>query len=658
MAAEYNVLYRQPDGQSIPKNDIPLAGPTLLSPDRETGPSQTSDERVKACIRRVTVQDTTGRVVDLGRPQTPSDAAFADRIPEKVRKELLSDGRDVCANGQSEEKSEENTKRILGRDVPVDNLFRFASEIEVAYRNAGYAFTHVIVPHQELAGDDATFTIRVIEGRIVNVRFATRSEQDGKSADAGGSGAAPVESGLFDGFRDCLAPWSAQPERSVANRQILAYLDTLKSIESITIRDIERAVLLAEGIPGVRVRPFLRPSEKAVGGIEMVVLTGIDHYEGHFVMDNRGPDFSGPVQAQAVGRLNACTGYGDQLEVAYFRAGPDEQRFIQGAFGAAIGTDGLRWQIYGGEGRTDPGNVLALLGYRGSIVTAGLRGHWPIVLRRDVRVSLEPEFQFSNAWIDVDNPNSAGSKVRQSESNTRVARVFGRVSFIEDVFGRDWEAFGGYRGEWHVQAGLHQGFRMLGATSPATTLTPRPEADGRFWKATFDIETIQKLATFSDGLPLGVGSPDRDRALLKLRLAMSGQYAHRLLLPSEKFGAGGRHRGRGYYAAQVTGDRGYSWTIEPQIERPVTLGASVFAGDLPMLAQAYAFYDRAVLFDLGVDDVPKRSIDSVGVGGRLVVDDRAELEGEIVRRLTLRPLGDEEDKLAPWGIYGRLVVRF
>jgi hemolysin activation/secretion protein len=477
---------------------------------------------------------------------------------------------------------------IIGKSVPLGQVSTVLQQIQGRYRNDGYVLT-VVRGTVEPVDGRSTLRIRVVEGFISDVKI------DGDIGPAG----------------------------------VLVYnfLNKLTSIRPVNIVDIERALLLAQDVPGVSVRAVLRPGTGEVGAVELVGQVGRKPFGGYVQYDNRGAPFAGPHELLIGAQANSFTSAGERTEVIlYDTPFNNEQIFGQVDVEGFVGASGLKLRAYAGYGPSEPGRPLSELGFRSRLTLAGVSAAYPIIRTRPLSLSVSLAFDVSRAEISED-PFGTGDRLRSSLDELRIVRLGETLDFQDQTFGI------GLVSANTIALTVSEGLSALGAS----TTGDRPGTRIGFFKATGELTRVQNLFGFNGGL-------------VALKLSGGGQYSGDILPSNEKYFLGGTKFGRGYFSGEITGDRALGATAELQLNTstgwPVTLGL-----------QPYLFYDKGWAWNLAQGDLNEH-IASVGVGVRINLTQQISLELEGDRRLNRRPTGAEVSPLSPYAGFVTLIARF
>ncbi|HEY2050246.1 MAG TPA: POTRA domain-containing protein [Caulobacteraceae bacterium] len=255
------------------------------------------------------------------------------------------------------------TAKIKGVKVTVKELYGVAAEIEAAYARAGYVLTRVTVPPQQLV-DGGPFKIIVLDGFIESVDV------------------------------------SSVPARQ--REAVRARVASLIGRHGLTMDQIERRLLIAGDVPGLRLRSALIKGTE-VGGARLVLEGDWKPVSASIGVDNLvGPIYNNvefPVQAS----LNSVLGLG---ELIYGSAitGPDGHVFagqpVRRIFGVGavipIGVDGWTINPEYTNSNTDPREAAGGVQTTGVFERFALRTAYPIVRSRSETLSLAGSFEALN----------------------------------------------------------------------------------------------------------------------------------------------------------------------------------------------------------------------------------------------------------------------
>lgn len=500
--------------------------------------------------------------------------------------------------------SDTEIRRILS---PIENSTVPLSRIEEtrltllgAFRRAGYPFVSIAAALVPAADGRAELRYAVTEAYIAEVRL------DGDIGPAG--------------------------------TQVLRFLERVKDSRPVSTRAVERALLLASDVPGVTVRGVLQPIQGEPGALRLIAQVSRSPVSGYANVDNRAYQLTGPWQALFVVGLNSVTEFGERTEVSFYGAEGGTQWFMQGSEEFFIGGSGLRIRLYAGMGNTLPSGQLKEIGYEGESRLAGIVANYPIIRSRPANLWAIGQFDI----FDTDIYTGANSN-------------FGRTVAGQD---RIRTARGGFDGQaldsllWfsppatnQASVRVHRGLVVWDATSNNDARASRLGSQFDFTKYTGEYQRIQPIWSPWDG------------AVFNVQAYVSGQWSTSVLPNAEKYYLGGNRLGRGFYSGQVTGDYGYGYALELQLDLAYELPAEPALGSNRVTSQFYVFRDLGWAYQ-NLDADRDRRLSSWGGGVRTVLSDTVQLDLEVARRITTQPDGELSEPLRATQVYFRTLVRF
>jgi hemolysin activation/secretion protein len=464
------------------------------------------------------------------------------------------------------------------------------------YRNDGFALT--TVGARVDSGGALRFT--VVEGRIADVKL---------EGDIGPAGV-----------------------------QVLRFLRRLTETRPIDTATLERWLLLAQDVPGVRLRAVLRPSTDDPGALTLIAQVDRQAVSGLLTADNRAFDLTGPEQALAVLELNSVTQFGERTQVSLYHTSGDTQNFGQVSTEAFVGDSGLRIRVYAGRGKAAPSDFLRAVGYRGFTTTFGAAAIYPLIRQRQQTLNLSVAFDAIQTETKTDTGPFGASQIT-SRDDLRVFRL-GADYVIEDLLlGDDRSAIN------IVSARLSQGIDGLGSTGDRNARPGRVNERVDFTKAAFEVGRTQTLFSPWDG------------ATVALRGRVLGQISGDVLPPSEKFFLGGLEYNRGFYSGQATGDNAVVASVELQLN--TSFETTLFERSLNIGTQFYLFYDHGQTWENQRVD-PNVRLSSEGIGARFYLTKFLEFDVEGVIRNTRVPQGTQGlvRPLDANAVFWRVLARF
>ena len=465
------------------------------------------------------------------------------------------------------------TRPWIGRRAVLADILALAEEIEAMYREDGYVLSRAIVPPQKVS--DGIFRINVIEGYIAAVRVE------------GGSAA-------------------TQERIERALRPVIA-------TRPLNARLMERALLLANDLPGLQAAGLLRPSVDEPGASDLVVSLTQTPLSGGLSVDNRGSRFVGPWTTNLDAAINSLFDQGETITIGLGTAADvEEKRSLQLRYAQPVGAQGLNLSFGGVYNKGAPGLTLRRLDVKTESLAFGPRATYPVIRSRAFNLILD-----------------AGVTFQQSETMVQNEQFSRDVWRVADL-GMTLSEVGFLAGTSSLTLGAAQGLDAFGAAEAGSTPLSRRYGRPDFTKFTGLLRRLQPL-------------PEN----FSLSLTTQGQWSLSPLLAGEQFAVGGRI-GRGYDAGALTGDHGIGQSSEIRYDQR-------FEGVIKGI-QPYAFYDIGATWNRYPPGRQTDMISSTGAGMRLALDYAVNASLEFAQTLTQLPANTNDNHLRR--IYFELSHRF
>jgi hemolysin activation/secretion protein len=419
---------------------------------------------------------------------------------------------------------------LLGRTVTLQAVYDLARRITEKYGGDGYVLSRAIIPPQSLSARGAVLHIQVVEGYVDKVEW-------------------PREK--LARYRDFFTDYTA---KIIADRPA-------------NIRTLERYLLLANDLPGLKFSTSLKPSKTNPAASTMVVEVAEKRIDALARIDNRGTPARGPYQYLGAATINNVLGAHESFTATW--AGTFQFRELQYlllGYRQVLNSEGLTAFVNGSYSWGKPGTTdLETLDYKTRSAVAEVGLSYPWIRARERNLTFTGLFFATDDDGNIlDNPSIPPS----TRDRLRGFRLKADGDFADRFLGVN-----------QVNLTYSQGIEGFGSTENGNPLASR-EA-GRV-----DFEKIE--GTFSRLQPLF--------ANFSLLVAAYGQYAMTPLLVSEQCGYGGRFFGRAYDPSELLGDHCWEAMAELRYDLPLTFAP--FAAAQLTLAQLYAYADHGKVYNL------------------------------------------------------------
>lgn len=447
---------------------------------------------------------------------------------------------------------------MVGQRVPLTAIYALAQKITSKYGNDGYVLSRAVVPPQELSPDGAIVHIEVIEGYIDKVEWPKQLLH----------------------YRDFFTAYAAK----------------ITAQRPVNIRTIERYLLLAGDLPGLKFKTSLRPSETARGAATLVVEVAEKRIDANVHIDNRGTPARGPFEYYGQATLNNLFGQHEAWTFTYAGVVPlNELNYAALGYKQVLTSEGLTFFADGSDAWGTPGTVqLEQLLYRtlGPYADAGFSA--PVLRSREKNITL------TSLIYGSDNEGDAlGAPLTDD-------RLRGFRNKVDADFADQWQGIN----QFNVT--FSQGIQGLGSTTNNNPLASR--LVGRV-----DYDKIE--ATAARTQPLF----DRFSAYASLY----GQYAGTPLLVPEQCAFGGRYFGRAFDPSQFLGDSCFEAIGELRYDLPTKVLRYINT------VQLYGFTDYGDLYtrDAGPGTPQVQQAASIGTGVRLDWFDRVDADLSVAKAI-------------------------
>jgi hemolysin activation/secretion protein len=374
-------------------------------------------------------------------------------------------------------------------------------------------------------------------------------------------------------------------------------LDPVLAEHPSRLATLERQLLLINGSPGTRI---IDASLEEIGGptgrFRLILdLKTWDLFTA-FGLDNLGSSSVGPWQTYATAAFNSYLLPGDTLVVNLSTTAndPRELGFGRLSYDVPVGTDGARIGASALYSEVRPGDDRRLL--NDNTVTDAFELHGSIVPLQSQRSSL------------VLTAAAAFSNVREND-------VLGSVydDHIRTVsLTSDYRLQDGFGGNNFVTLSWRQGLDIFGASHFGDNLLSRNGASPDFSVLDFWFTRYQTLTD-----------------AWSVKLSMASQTASGPLFTSQQFYLGGAAFGRGYGAAEISGDNGLAGSVELRFDQ--SLNWRYLAG-----YQLYSFFDAGAVWNDGYGIGDGLALTSAGGGVRFFIWDGLQADVGVAFPLSYR----------------------
>ena len=428
-----------------------------------------------------------------------------------------------------------------------------------------------------------------------------------------------VSDGVFqisvvEGYVDAIAIDGGDDDTRDRVRNILAPVTLSRPLQ---FKVIESALLRANELPGTGVSGLLRPSATQPGASDLAVTISSQPISTLLSYDDRNTKLTDRRTIEADVAVRSPLNDGGQIQLMYSQAPRiNERHTVSAKYLRPVGTEGITVSFGWLKSYSEPmfGTATGLQLVTNSLAV-GPRATYPLLISRQNRVSLDAGFTWQSADVkSLDQPLT-----HDSWRVLDVALTYQNVGFLGGVTS--------------VSVDAAHGLNALGAYTGGDG-TPLSRTGGRvdFTKLSSILRRNQPIwGQFSASL---VGQ---------------GQLAMNTLLLGEEVSFGGTSIGRGYDPASLIGDSGIGGAFELRYDEPV-------AYTYLQNAQLYAFYDVAKVYNHVGGPPNNDTLESVGFGLRLTVNQNLSGGAELAH--VMIPLPNNNDGTRNTRILVNAAARF
>lgn len=370
---------------------------------------------------------------------------------------------------------------VTGTRYDFVGLTGLAARVSNYYRSHGYPFARAYLPRQDL--DGGALHITVLEGRYG--RVVALGEKD-----------------FIEGAQ--------------------RFLGSLKPGALIESSRLERATLVLDDLPGVKVIPVIRPGQE-VGSGDLLVEVQRDHrYAGEVGIDNLGSVYTGRTRVHANLDIDSPFTLGDQVQLQALYTDAN-MWFGSAAYAMPVGPSGLRARFGVAHSYYALAENFSALNASGTADVASATLSYPLVRSQPTNVTLSGGLEHKRL---NDQQEAVGTASRKKTDTLPMSVGFDkRDNFLAGAV--TYGAISITPGRLHLDAADN-------ALDAATAQTA-----GSFVKVNLDVARIQAV---------GAG--------LDVYGRLSAQWANKNLDSSQKFGLGSKNGVRAYPSGEGFGDEG------------------------------------------------------------------------------------------------------
>lgn len=327
---------------------------------------------------------------------------------------------------------------------------------------------------------------------------------------------------------------ASKPTKRVAPETVLSMFAQQKPGQFLNMNALDRALLLADDLPGLTVSGTLAPGEQSPQTDVILQMADKALLEGAVSADNTGSISTGKSRANLALSVNSPMGLGDALAVNAMSS--QGAQYARMSYSLPLGWDGWRMGI--NISHLDYALISAAytsLNAKGNSVTKGLELSYPMVRSRSVNLTTSL---------------SADKKEYVNLSGGNLASDYNNLPLTLGLAATSSDALGG---------GGANALSLL-ITSGRLNLEKSPTQAS-------DSATTQTAGTYSK-VRYSLSRQQQVNAQTSIYMAISGQWANKNLDSSEKFYLGGSSGVRAYPSNEGGGSLGQMVNLELRWQLP------------------------------------------------------------------------------------------
>ncbi|UJJ30660.1 ShlB/FhaC/HecB family hemolysin secretion/activation protein [Halopseudomonas maritima] len=445
---------------------------------------------------------------------------------------------------------------LTGKTLTLAELYDAAQRLTVYYREQGYLVSRAYLPAQEI-DDDRIVTIAIAEGRYGQITLSNQSR-----------------------LRDVVP-------RSMVGQ--------LANGEAVTLKPLERQVLLLDDLPGTRASSSLAAGREPGRSDLTVTLKDEPRLSGNVTMDNYGNRHTGEYRMGTQLDVASPLGLGDAVSL-YLLGTDEKQLYYMARYDLPISPWGTRFGLSASKMDYELGGDFDDLDATGTADTFALFVTHPWLRSRNLNVRSLVQVERKDLTDELFDGFIVTDKT--SENVTL-----------------------GLSGDWRDTVG-GGGVNAFNVSWVQGHLRGDSIDRGSFGKLQFSMLRLQHLAN-----------------QLSLYTALQGQWTDGNLDSSEHLSLGGPYTIRGYPAGEASADEGLLGTLELRYQwRPEWQFKTFVDGG----------YARLVRHPV-VDGDYHRNLSSIGVGAEWQPHPQLSLSLTSSWRTGEQPVSDKERTPQAWG---------
>ena len=300
--------------------------------------------------------------------------------PEELREPMMEEGgKQIEVKGfklsgathVSEDKLFSRINGYAGKSYTFSELQKITSLITKAYREEGYFVARAYIPKQSMS--DGMLEIAIIEGNYGEFKLSNSS--------------------------------------SVDNQSVQAMLDDIKDANIVSVDTLERAMLIINDTPGVKVSGAdVMPGSK-VGTSDFAITTeATEPYSAYIIADNYGSKYTGRYTANVGVSANSPLGYSDKFGINGVMSTTTDLKNGKVYYNFPLMANGLRGELAASKTTYSLAEDYAALDALGHSTTLEASLSYPLIRTREESLKISLGYAHKNMEDEVQSTSTLTKK--------------------------------------------------------------------------------------------------------------------------------------------------------------------------------------------------------------------------------------------------------
>lgn len=262
----------------------------------------------------------------------------------------------------SEDKLLSRIQGFAGKSYTLSELEKITSLITQVYREEGYFVARAYIPKQSMS--EGVLEIAIMEGNYGEFKLFNRSLVD--------------------------------------NASVQAMFDDVKGDIIVSVNTLERAMLIVNDTPGVKVTGVDVMSGRKVGTSDFAISTEASNpYNAYVIADNYGSKYTGRYRSNVGVSVNSPLGYGDKLGINGVLSSTTDLKNGKGYYNFPLMANGLRAELAASKTTYSLADEYEALDALGHSTTLEASLSYPLIRTREETLKVSLGYTHKNMEDEV-----------------------------------------------------------------------------------------------------------------------------------------------------------------------------------------------------------------------------------------------------------------